>query len=186
MRCDRSQWVFDHRVRTHNQQANMFWRQKSALIILMIVFCLNWATPALADWTHPLSFSNAQLTKRDFSGQSLQAAEFSNANMELTNFAGADLRGAVMSASTMTQANLHQADLSNALVDQVNLTGADLSDANFTEALLLGAVFTNVDIKGADFSDAILDKVQIKELCAKASGVNSQTGIETRDSLGCQ
>ena len=106
----------------------MFWQQGIALIIGILVFCfiqqVNKSqivrkalikvlitlfilppascllpSPALAvDWTHPLSFSNAELGRRDFSGQSLQAAEFSNANMEMANFTGADLRGAVMSA----------------------------------------------------------------------------------------
>ncbi len=167
------------------QLPNIFWKQGLALIVGIIVFCQA-SPPAWADWTHPMSFSNAELARRDFSGQILQAAEFSNANMELANFEGADLRGAVMSASVMTQANLHGADLTNAMVDQVNLTGADLSDAIFTEALLLRSTFTNVNINNADFTDAILDGAQIKELCHKASGVNSKTGVETRYSLGCR
>ena len=82
--------------------------------------------------------------------------------------------------------NLHKADLTNAMMDQVNLTGSDLSDAVLIEALLLRTIFTDVDITGADFTDAVLDRGQIKELCGKASGVNSQTGVETRDSLGCR
>jgi uncharacterized protein YjbI with pentapeptide repeats len=106
--------------------------------------------------------------------------------LELTNFAGADLRGTIFSASVMTQSNLHGADLTNAMVDQVNFTGADLRDAVFTESILLRSTFNNVDITGADFSDAILDGAQIKELCAKATGVNSKTGVATRDSLGCR
>lgn len=101
------------------RQQSMYWGLAASLV-LTIVF--SFASPVLADWTHPLSFSNAQLKGKDFSGQSLQASEMSNANMELTNFAGADLRGAVMSASVMTKANLHAADLSNAMVDQVNST----------------------------------------------------------------
>ncbi len=37
---------------------------------------------------------------------------------------------------------------------------------------------------GADFRDAILDKAQIRELCQRASGVNIQTGMAKRASLG--
>ena len=92
----------------------------------------------------------------------------------------------MFSASVMTQANLHGADLTNAMADQVNFAGANLSDAMFAEAILLRSTFEGADITGADFSDAILDGVQVKELCQKAIGTNSKTGIETRDSLGCR
>jgi uncharacterized protein YjbI with pentapeptide repeats len=51
---------------------------------------------------------------------------------------------------------------------------------------LLRSKFDNVNIVGADFTDAILNGAQIKELCAKATGVNPKTGVATRDSLGCR
>jgi uncharacterized protein YjbI with pentapeptide repeats len=72
------------------------------------------------------------------------------------------------------------------MVNEVKLNGADLSDAVLLEAILLRSVFTDVNIAGADFSDAILDRAQIKELCQKASGINSKTGVNTRESLGCR
>jgi len=162
-------------------------RQLAAFLLALTIFILP--RPALAQskyYAPPLSFSNAELTRRDFSGQMLRAAEFSNANMDLTNFSNADLRGAIMSASVMTQANLHGANLTNAMIDQVKFTKADLSDAILAETILLRSTFEGADITGADFSDAIMDGAQVKELCTKASGINSQTGIFTRDSLGCR
>jgi uncharacterized protein YjbI with pentapeptide repeats len=161
--------------------------QLAAFLLALTIFILP--RPALAQskyYAPPLSFSNAELTRRDFSGQMLRAAEFSNANMDLTNFSNADLRGAIMSASVMTQANLHGANLTNAMIDQVKFTKADLSDAILAETILLRSTFEGADITGADFSDAIMDGAQVKELCTKASGINSKTGISTRDSLGCR
>ncbi|MEG4069342.1 pentapeptide repeat-containing protein [Microcoleus sp. Pol11C2] len=162
-------------------------RQLAAFLLALTIFILQQPAQAQSKYyAPPLSFSNAELTRRDFSGQMLRAAEFSNANMDLTNFSNADLRGAIMSASVMTQANLHGANLTNAMIDQVKFTNADLSDAILAETILLRSTFDGVDITGADFTDAIMDGSQVKELCTKASGINSQTGISTRDSLGCR
>lgn len=168
-------------------QTLMIWRRLVAVFApFVLVLVLGWSLPALADWTMPMSYSNAQLKGRDFAGQELQGSEFSNANLERTNFAQADARGAVFSASTLTQANLHGADLTYAMLDQSNLTGADLSDAVLVETILLQSTFADTNITGADFTDAMLDGLQVKELCQYADGINSKTGVATRDSLGCR
>lgn len=163
----------------------MFWRNVALCLLLV---CLTWASPAraqLKQYAPPTSFSNAELRGRDFAGQTLRTAEFSNANLESANFAHADLQGAIFSISVMKKSNLQGANLSNAMLDQVDFTNANLSDTIFNEAILLMSTFQGVNITGADFTDAMLDGAQIKELCQIASGINSQTGINTRDSLGC-
>ena len=160
------------------------------VILLIGLFC--WlplpaqAASYMQNYAPPLSFSNADLVGQDFSGQMLRAAELSNANLEGVNFTDANLEGAVLSASVMTKTNLHGANLTNALVDQVKFVETDLSDAVLNEAILLRSTFEAIKIAGADFTDAILDGFQVKLLCQQASGVNSKTGISTRDSLGCR
>jgi hypothetical protein len=40
-------------------------------------------------------------------------------------------------------------------------------------------------VTGADFTDALIDRADQRQLCARASGSNPTTGVDTRASLGC-
>jgi uncharacterized protein YjbI with pentapeptide repeats len=167
-----------------------------ALILALVVLCcagmasLSGRSYAYAaktpQYNPPLSFSNAELGRQDFSGQKLQKAEFSNANLDSTNFAGADLTGAVLSASILNRTNLHGANITQGFADLARFDNVDLSDAILVDAMMLGSTFKDVNITGADFSGAILDKLQQKQLCKIASGINPTTGISTRESLECK
>lgn len=134
----------------------------------------------------PYSYSNGELKSHNFAGQDLRASDFANANLEQANFSGADLRGCIFSASIMQEVNLSHANLTGAMLDSVQFTKADLRDAVFEDTILLRSTFIDSQITGTDFSNAILDGAQVKELCQTASGTNSQTGVATRESLGCK
>jgi uncharacterized protein YjbI with pentapeptide repeats len=54
-----------------------------------------------------------------------------------------------------------------------------------TSAMLLRTSFRDAKVTGADFTDAVIDRTQTLQLCKTASGVNSVTGVDTRESLGC-
>ncbi len=131
-------------------------------------------------------FSPEDLKNKDFSGKVLQRLDFAKVDLTEANFSDSDLRGAVFNASDLTNANLRGADFTYGFAYLTNFKGADLSDAIFRETILSFSSFEDALIDGTDFTLAILEKWQVNQLCENATGVNSQTGVDTRKSLGCK
>ena len=123
--------------------------------------------------------------EQDMHGQDLSGNEFVKFDLNGFNFSNSNLQGAVFNNSKLNNASLSGADLTDALAYATDFTDADLTDVNFTNALLMESNFDGAKIDGADFTDAVLSRIQQKDLCKKANGINPSTGESTEYSLGC-
>jgi uncharacterized protein YjbI with pentapeptide repeats len=160
---------------------------------LLLLLCL-WIGGTLPAHAASAAVTDAQISKdkngdlagRDLSGALLELREFPSADLTNTNFSHAKLGGAVFSNGTLKGTNFEGADLTQVLMDQIRLLQTNLRDTVLTDAILLRTEFRDVDITGADFSGALLSGAEMKQLCKIATGTNSQTGVDTRESLGCR
>ncbi len=163
------------------------WSRINAFLLAFIVI-LGLFIPAFSAFaiTPPeIRNQNEQQISQDMHGRDLTGYEFVKSDLRGFDFSEANLNGAVFNISQLDEADLHGADLEDIVAFASTFDRADLRDANLTNALLMQSKFTDSLIDGADFSNAVLDILQKNNLCARAKGANSITGVETSESLGC-
>lgn len=162
-----------------------YWQILASFVLAVVLFLFPLSAQAASSSSITRSAGD-ELQGKDYSGQSLVGSEFTNVNLKNANFSGADLRGGVFNGTVLESVNLHGADFSEGIAYLAKFKDTDFTDAVLTDAMMLRSTFDNVEITGADFTNAVLDGIQVKKLCTKASGVNSKTGVNTRESLGCK
>ena len=155
------------------------------VVLATIMFLMPLSARAASSSSVTRSLLN-EASGENFSGQSLIRAEFTNTTFKNINFSNADLRGALFNGILLDGANLHGIDFSSGIAYVSRFKDVDLSDAILADTNMLRSTFDNVNVTGADFTNALLDNQQVKKICIKATGINSKTGVDTRESLGCK
>ena len=166
---------------------SQFWKQFKILLLLSF-FTIVVLTPIEGVFAKrpPETRNQEQLEiSADMHGRDLNGYEFVKVDLRGIDLSESDLRGAVFNNSKLEGVNLKGADLQDVVAFASSFEDADLRDVNFTNALLMESTFKGSLIEGADFTNAVINRIQLKQLCEKANGTNSQSGQDTSYSLGC-
>ena len=161
-------------------------RLLASALVVSLLFCTfvgAWGSgtqPAIAT-----NFDRKNLRQQDFSGQDLTDNDYTRADLTEANLSHANLELVRLFTTRLTRANLEGANLKGATLDGATLIGANLKDANLEGAYAINIDFRGANIEGADFTDVLLDPKDNERLCEMASGTNSVTGRDTRETLYC-
>lgn len=147
---------------------------------------LEGQSPIIAIGNLKQDFTYSDLSRQDLSEQNLVGASLAAADARDADFTHADLSQTILTKGVFLNAKMIGVNLSKSFADRVIFDGADLTDAVVVDAIMTSSTFNDAIITGADFSGTILDRYQIVQLCKYADGVNSVTGVSTRDGLGCR
>jgi uncharacterized protein YjbI with pentapeptide repeats len=158
-------------------------------ILVILVFSLSLILTVNQDVLAMETKANYTLSDvydQNFDDENLYRSSFAGASVRDSSFRQANLAKSILTKAGFFQVDFTGANLEETLGDRVMFEKCNLTDAILTDAILTSTTFVESVITGADFSNALLDRYQAALLCKKATGVNSVTGVATKDSLGCR
>ncbi len=157
---------------------------KRLLIFLPLIIGLL-LNPISTNALYPSDPSSVDGLKGNLHGQDLQNTEYVKYDLSGQDLGETNLQGAYMSVTTAANASFKGANMDSLIAYATRFDNADLSNAILTNSDLLKSYFDGANIDGTDFTDSNLDLSQRKALCARATGTNPKTGVDTLDSLEC-
>lgn len=169
-------------------------RKKTPLTLLINTFlalllCLGVYVPSaqavLQEGEEVPNYVRSDISGFDFHGQDLSKSSIAGSIARDANFSNVDLHGTVLTLSDLKGANLQGINLTDTLSDRVNFQNTDLRNSILVNMIASGSSFAGSRIEGADFTYAVLDSDDQKNLCKIAEGINTVTGVSTRESLEC-
>ena len=170
-------------LRPYSESSSHFRSYRELIFLPLIIGLL--VNPISANALYPSDPSSVDVLKDDLHGADLHNTEYVKYDLSNQDLGEANLQGAYMSVTTAKNSSFKGANMTDLIAYATRFDNADFTDANLTNGELMKSVFDGAIIDGADFTDANLDLSQRKSLCERASGTNSQTGVNTIDSLEC-
>ncbi len=180
-----SSWRAAQVFQTHLQTPFRKRLGSSLLALLMVVTVFSVGVFGMSQPAAATNFDRKNLRQQDFSGQDLTDNDYTRADLTEADLSHTNLELVRLFTTRLTRANLEGANLKGATLDGATLVGANLKDANLEGAYAINIDFRGANIEGADFTDVLLDPKDNEKLCEMASGTNSVTGRETRETLYC-
>jgi uncharacterized protein YjbI with pentapeptide repeats len=155
-------------------------------VIVCAIVLVFWSAQPVNAQDSKVNYTYSQLYDVDLSQKDFKSGVFAAADVRNSNFAGSDLSKTILTKAAFLNTDLSGVNLTDSLMDRVVFENCDLSNAVLQDIVATSTSFENTNINGADFSGAILDRYQVYLLCQRAEGINSTTGIATKDSLLCR